>query len=100
MKILINLLQVFERLNVEPGRHSKAKVECDGDNWGCWADHLGTSMLDGFRLIGLVNLEMVRSDCVENGRPTMTCVAKAMQEYHRSSLNRQELLRVASKMFK
>ena len=37
----------------------------------------------------LINLEMVWSDCVENGRPTMAGVAKAVQKYHGSSLNRQ-----------
>ena len=43
-----------------------------------------------------INLEMVRSDCIEDGRPTMASVAKAVQKYHGSSLNERELLRGSS----
>ena len=34
----------------------------------------------------MINLEMIRSDCIENGRPTMTGVTEAVQEYHGSRL--------------
>ena len=50
-KIEINLLQVFKRLDVEPCRHSEAKVQCDGDNWGSWTDYLGIRTFGGFTLI-------------------------------------------------
>ena len=47
---LIYLLQVLQRLNVKPGRHAEAKIQCDGDYWGGGTDHLQiskTETMDG-----------------------------------------------------
>ena len=39
----------------------------------------------------MINLEMIRSDCIENGRPTMTGVTEAVQEYHGSRLKSKKV---------
>ena len=38
------LLQVLQRLDVEPGRHSEAEVQRDWDDRGSGADHLSGSI--------------------------------------------------------
>ena len=39
----------------------------------------------------MINLEMIRSDCIENGRPTMSGVTEAVQEYHGSRLKSKKV---------
>ena len=61
-----HLLQVVQRGDVEPARHPEAEVESDGDDWSCGTD----------------DLEMVRSDGVEQAGPAVPGVAQAVQEDH------------------
>ena len=61
-----HLLQVVQRGDVEPARHPEAEVESDGDDWSCGTD----------------DLEMVRSDGVEQAGPAVPGVAQPVQEDH------------------
>jgi len=42
-----NLLQIIQRLNIKPGRHSEAKIQSDGDDGGSGADYLEMVRPDG-----------------------------------------------------